>query len=73
MSRYYTLNNSDHYDYPEDMEKILSYLNTHGKIRCSNKEIEELYREYCDRTDAAGWIEPSEERIETFAKWLDEN
>lgn len=71
MNNFYTLNEKQNFDYPEDMQKILSYLNEHGTIKCPNSKIEQLYREFSD-TYGAGWIEPSEERIEEFARWLND-
>ena len=63
--------NYSEFDYPDDMEKILNYLNAHGKILISNKGIERLYREF-SRTRYAGWLCVDEDYLAEFEEWLTE-
>mgnify|MGYP003291714302 CR=1 FL=1 len=68
----WTRNESYLYDYPEDMAKILNYLNANGKLFVSGITIEKLYREFSSDAYCAGWMGVSEEHIEEFARWLEE-
>lgn len=64
-------NNECSFDYPDDMNKILRYLHTNGKLLAWPKTVERLYRDFSN-TYASGWIEPTDERLEEFANWLSE-
>ena len=59
------------FDYPDEMEQILTYLNQHG-INLPPKLVEHCYRDYCDCTDAAGWMEVNEWRLSGFVNFLKE-
>ena len=61
------------YGYPEDMQKILNYLNENGTVYVSGEAIEKLYRQFSDDMYCAGWMGVSEERIEEFANWLEDH
>ena len=67
----YVKNAAPGYDYPEEMEKILEYLNAHGELRVSGKTVERLYREFSDEIYCAGWICVNAYRLEEFADWLE--
>lgn len=61
---------SEPYDYPDDMEKILTYLANHGGVKMSGHEIEKLYRKFSDDWYCAGWMNVSDELLEEFARYL---
>lgn len=65
----YIKNSVNNFDHPEDMRKILEYLNKNGKLNVSNKVVENLYREFSDRY-AAGWLCIDEELLEEFADYI---
>lgn len=44
------------YEYPEEMEKILNYLQEHGKFNVSGKTIESLYYDFSDERYDAIWM-----------------
>jgi hypothetical protein len=67
----YIKNKTYNFDYPADMEKILQYLNTHGKLQVSDATVERLYRDFSD-TRCAGWLGPDEDTLEAFADWLED-
>lgn len=59
------------YEYPEEMEKILNYLQEHGKVNVSGKTIESLYYDFSDERYDAIWIGVSADGIlEKFADYL---
>ena len=60
------------FDYPEEMDKILNYLNNKGKLNISPKRVEELYYAYSDEAWSAQWISVNDERLISFAEWLSE-
>lgn len=64
--------NKSEYDYPEEMEKILDYLNKWGNLNISAKEVEGLYREYSEEVWCEGWIEVHDHILPDFAEWLSE-
>ena len=64
--------NESIFDYPDEMEKILNYLNDNGKLNISPKRVEELYRAYSDDIWCAGWMSVSHEILVSFAEWLSE-
>ena len=66
------IKNKSEYDYPEEMEKILDYLNKWGNLQISGKEVERLYREYSEEVWSAGWIEVHDHILPDFAEWLSE-
>ena len=67
----YTLKEYE-FDYPDDMEKILDYLHSHGELHISPKEVERAYREYSDDVWCAGWISVNDNTLWEFANWLSE-
>lgn len=61
----------DHeYEYPEDMKRILDYLNDHGDILVDGRVIEELYRDFSDYCYCAGWMCVDNHILEEFEEWL---
>ena len=67
----YTLKEYE-FDYPDDMEKILNYLHSHGELHISPKEVERAYREYSDDVWCAGWMNLDGYTLNEFANWLSE-
>lgn len=66
----YVKKTTHRFDYPEQMEKILDYLNANGVLACSEKTVERMYREFSDEKYCAGWMSVDEELLEEFADWL---
>lgn len=64
--------NNSIFEYPDEMDKILNYLNDNGKLNISAKDVEELYQGYSDDVWCAGWMCVSDEILESFANWLSE-
>ena len=60
----YTLDN------PADMEKIMRYLNEHGKLNVHAGTVERLYYEFSYITASAGWLTPDKQTLEDFTEWL---
>lgn len=60
------------YYYPEDMEKILDYLNENGMVQVSRKSVENFYHEFSQDNYGVGWKAPEPEIIAEFADWLSE-
>lgn len=58
------------YRYPEDMERIMSYLNSRGKVNVSEKMIERLYEDFSEHMYCAQWLIVSEEILNQFSEWL---
>lgn len=67
-------------DYPEDFEKIKSYLGDRGKINVNDATLEEFYYDFSDDNFSARWMsvntilgEGTEDEcsiLEYFAEWL---
>lgn len=69
--RAYIPNSESNFDYPEDMSKILDYLNKNGQLNVQPNTVEALYREFSDRY-SAGWMCVNDDLLEEFANWLSE-
>ena len=72
-------NETTSFDYPEEMEEILAYLQDHGKLNIKPTEVERLYRAYSEEKWCAGWVTislpfggVSYEILESFANYLAE-
>ena len=70
--RAYIPNCENNYEFPEDMERILDYLNANGQLNIKPQRVEELYEAYSEDVWCAGWIIVTDERLESFAEWLSE-
>lgn len=64
----YERNYTDFY-YPDDMAKIMNYLNERGRVLVSAKTIESLYEDFSERA-CAGWLCVHDETLEEFEEWL---
>ena len=67
----YTRNRPDDFIHPEDMRRIMEYLEQHGKLHVSAKTVERLYYDFSD-TCAANWLNVRDENLEAFADWLED-
>lgn len=68
----YKRNESADFTYPDEMIKILDYLNEHGKILAKPSTIESLYYNFSDERYCASWMCVDEHILEDFEKWLTE-
>ena len=57
--------------YPEQMTKILKYLETHGTLHVNARTVEKLYFDFSE-THCASWLIVSDEILEEFADYLAE-
>lgn len=69
--RVYEKHSSRDFDYPDDMKRILDYLNEHGTLLVKPLTIEKLYYEF-SRDHCACWLYVDDDVLEEFADWLDE-
>ena len=60
----YERNESIDFVYPDEMIKILDYLNKHGKILVEPSTIESLYFRFSDERYCAGWMIVDQELLE---------
>lgn len=58
------------YSYPEQMEKILDFLNANGQLNVADATVECLYREFSEDRYCAGWMIVDENLLAEFAEWL---
>lgn len=71
MSKFFEMNERIEFIYPNDMKKIISYLETMGTIRCTKKKIESLWEEFSEER-CASWLGPDDEDLYDFANWLND-
>lgn len=64
------IRNKSNYDNPDDMKKIIDFLERNGRILVSHHEIEILWREFSE-THCAGWLIVNDDLLERFADWLE--
>ena len=62
--------NYSRFDYPEDMKKIIEYLESIGKIYITYKEVEDYYYKYSDSVSCS-WRIVDEDSLEEFADYLE--
>lgn len=60
------------FDYPDEMQKILSYLHSNGMLFISEEQVERLYRDFSEEKYVAGWMTVNKYILESFADWLSE-
>ena len=70
--RAYTPFDRSEFRYPEDMRKILAYLNEHGILQIQPNTVEELYGDFSESVYCAGWMGVDDRMLEEFADWLSE-
>ena len=66
----YERNEPDNFTYPDEMKRILDYLNEHGKILVKPSTIESLYYDFSDEQYCASWMCVDEQILEEFENWL---
>lgn len=66
----YERNESNNFTYPDEMKRILDYLNEHGKIFVKPSTIESLYYDFSDEQYCASWMCVDEQILEEFENWL---
>lgn len=69
--RVYEKHDSQDFDYPDDMKRILDYLNEHGTLLVKPLTVEKLYRDF-SKDRYAVWLYVDDDVLEEFANWLDE-
>ena len=68
--RVYEKHSSQGFDYPDEMKRILVYLNEHGTILVKPLTIEKLYYEFSESYCARG-MRVDDNLLEEFSNWLD--
>ena len=68
--RAYVLYQPTSFSYPEDMQKILDYLQARGELNVQPATVEDFYFEFSEVKYAAGWIGVNIVTLEEFAEWL---
>ena len=68
--RVYERNPEIEYDYPEDMKRILDYLNEHGKILVGELAVERLYSDFSYEVYSASWMSVNSDMLVEFEDWL---
>ena len=72
MSKYFKRYEDNTLTYPEDVSFIRKTIEEkYGILTCSNHKLENLWRKFSN-TYEAGFLIPSEELIEHFIYWLEE-
>lgn len=66
----YERNEVDNFTYPDEMKRILDYLNKHGKILARPSTIESLYYDFSYEQYCASWMRVDEQILEEFENWL---
>lgn len=66
----YERNEDNNFTYPDEMKRILDYLNQHGKILVKPSTIESLYYDFSDEVYCASWMCVNDDLLEEFEEWL---
>ena len=69
--RVYEKHDGQDFDYPDDMKRILDYLNEHGTLLVKPLTVEKLYHDF-SKDRYAVWLYVDDDVLEEFANWLDE-
>lgn len=70
--RVYEKHTSQDFVYPDEMKRILEYLNEHGTLLVKPLTVEKLYREFSEDEYCASWLCVDDDVLEEFANWLNE-
>ena len=70
--RVYEKNSSQDFTYPDEMKRILNYLDKHGTVLVKPLTIEKLYYEFSEDEYCASWLCVDDDVLEEFANWLNE-
>lgn len=68
--RVYKKHNSDNFTYPDEMKRILDYLDEHGTLFVSGATVEKLYYEFSEDRYCASWLCVDDHVLAEFADWL---
>lgn len=68
--RVYKKHNSDNFTYPDEMKRILDYLDKHGTLFVSGATVEKLYYEFSEDRYCASWLCVDDRVLAEFADWL---
>jgi len=60
----------EHFEFPDDMKKIMDYLRAHGTVYVSAGVIEDFYRRYSEDEFCAQWMNVDGNILEHFSDWL---
>ena len=69
--RVYEKHSSQDFDYPDEMKRILDYLNEHGTLLVKPLTVEKLYHDF-SKDRCAVWLYVDDDVLEEFSNWLDE-
>ena len=69
--RVYEKHSSQDFDYPDEMKRILDYLNEHGTILVKPLTVEKLYYEFSEDRYCARLLRVDDNLLEEFSNWLD--
>lgn len=70
--RVYEKHESHGFTYPDEMKRILDYLNEHGTLLVKPSIVEKLYYDFSEDQYCASWMCVNDDMLEEFADWLDE-
>lgn len=70
--RVYKKHSSQDFTYPDEMKRILDYLNKHGTLLVKPLIVEKLYYEFSEDRYSASWMCVDDRMLEEFSNWLDE-
>lgn len=70
--RVYEKHESHDFTYPDEMKRILNYLNEHGTLLVKPLTVEKLYYDFSEDQYCASWMCVDDDILEEFANWLDE-
>lgn len=62
--------NYNQFTYPTEMDKIITYLKSVGKINVSFARLEQLYFDFSEDRYCAQWMYVDNDLLEEFAGWL---
>ena len=58
--------------YPEDIKKIMNYLEKIGTVNINEDIIRNLWKLYSDDRYCALWLDPTEENMKEFREYISE-
>ena len=60
------------FTYPDEMKKIISFLESIGTININYDTLERLYYDFSEECYSASWITVNEDILKEFARWLED-
>lgn len=58
--------------FPDDMKRIISYLEQKGDVFVADVIIEKMYKQFSEEVYCAGWMELTDDMLKEFEAWLHE-